>query len=104
MRRLGDFRELTYRMTMSDFDQILPVMAVKRNLLSLIKKVQKLKKSIAITCNGRPIAVLLSLEEYEGLLETLAIFSNPALLKSLRKSRKELDSGCSVSHHKVWRK
>jgi prevent-host-death family protein len=87
---------------MGDFDQILPVTDVKRDLLPLIKKVQKLKESIAITRNGRPTAVLLSMEEYEGLLETIEILSDPRLLKTLRKSRKELDAGKFVSHREVW--
>jgi prevent-host-death family protein len=89
---------------MGDFYQILPVTDVKRDLLALIKKVQKMKESIAITRNGRPTAVLLSLEEYEGLLETIEILSDPALLKTLRKSRKELDAGKFVTHREVWEK
>lgn len=87
---------------MGDFDQILPVTDVKRNLLPLIKKVQKLQESIAITRNGRPAAVLLSLDEYEGLLETIEILSDTKLVKILRKSRKELDRGKWFSHREVW--
>ncbi len=87
---------------MGDFDQILPVTEVKKGFLPLIKKVQKLSESIAITRNGRAAAVLLSMEEYEGLLETIEILSHPKLLKLLRKSRKELDAGKFVSHREVW--
>lgn len=87
---------------MSDFDQILPVTDVKRDLLPLIKKVQKLQESVAITRNGRAAAVLLSVEEYEGLLETIEILSSPRLLKILRRSRKELDAGKFISHREVW--
>lgn len=89
---------------MSDFDQILPVTDVKRDLLSLIKKVQRLNEAIAITRNGRPTAVLLSLDEYEGLLETIEILSDSETLKTVRKSRKELDAGRFVSHREVWSK
>jgi prevent-host-death family protein len=75
---------------MNDFDQILPISEVKRGLLPLIKKVQQLNESIAITRNGHPAAVLLSMEEYEGLPETIEILSNPKLIRFLRKSKKEL--------------
>lgn len=87
---------------MGDFDQILPVTDVKRDLLPLIKKIQKLQESIAITRNGRPTAVLLSLDEYEGLLETIEILSDPALVKLLRKSKRELNQGRRFSHREVW--
>ncbi len=87
---------------MSDFDQILPVTDVKKDLLALVKKVQKLRESIAITRNGRPTAVLLSMEEYEGLLETIEILADPNLVKTLRKARKELDAGKFIPHREVW--
>lgn len=87
---------------MGDFDQILPVTEVKRELLPLIKKIQRLQESIAITRNGRPAAVLLSMDEYEGLLETIEILSDPGTLKLLRKSKKELDRGKLVTHREVW--
>jgi prevent-host-death family protein len=87
---------------MGVFDEILPITEVKRELLPLIKKIQRLQESIAITRNGRPAAVLLSMDEYEGLLETIEILSNPRLLKLLRKSKKELDRGKLVAHREVW--
>ena len=87
---------------MSDFDQILPISEVKRDFLPLIKKIQKLNESVAITRNGRAAAVLLSMEGYEGLLETIEILSDPKLTKFLRKSKKELESGKLISHREVW--
>lgn len=87
---------------MGDFDEILPITEVKRNLLPLIKKIQKLNESIAITRNGRAAAVLLSIEEYEGLLETLEILSDPDLVKFLRKSKKQAEAGKWLSHEEVW--
>jgi antitoxin YefM len=87
---------------MSEFDQIIPISEVKRNLLPLIKKIQKLNETIAVTRNGRAAAVLLSIEEYEGLLETLEILSDPKLVKILRKSKKEAKTGKFISHREVW--
>ena len=87
---------------MSEFDQILPISEVKRELLPLIKKIQKLGESIAITRNGRAAAVLLSIEEYEGLLETLEILSDARLVKRLRQSRKEAQAGRFFTHREVW--
>lgn len=87
---------------MGDFDQILPVTDVKRNLLPLIKKIQRFQGSVAITRNGRPAAVILSLDEYEGLLETVEILSDPRLVKILRRSKREAKRGKWFSHREVW--
>ncbi|MBI3540697.1 MAG: type II toxin-antitoxin system Phd/YefM family antitoxin [Deltaproteobacteria bacterium] len=87
---------------MGDFDQILPITDVKKDLLPLIKKVQRLHETVAITRNGKAAAVLMSLEEYEGLLETIEILGDSKLMKILNKSRKEMDEGKSVSHREVW--
>lgn len=87
---------------MASFDEILPITEVKKELLNLVKKVQQLRKSVAITRKGRPAAVLLSLEEYEGLLETVEIMGNPRLMKLLRKSGRESKKGKFYSHEEVW--
>lgn len=88
---------------MNDFDKILPVTEVKRELLVHVKNIEKRGESIAITRNGHPAAVLLSLDDYEGLLETVEILSDKKLLKSLRKSRRELETGKLIPHEKVWK-
>ena len=87
---------------MSDFDQILPITDVKRDLLSLVKRIHDLRSSIAITRKGKPAAVLMSVDEYEGLLETIEILSDKKLMRIIRKSKKELDAGKFISHREVW--
>ena len=89
---------------MSDFNQTLPITEVKKDLLSLVKRIEKINESVTITRNGKPAAVLLSIDEYEGMLETLEILSDPKLLKSLRKSKKQFEEGKFVTHEEVWGK
>ncbi len=88
---------------MAIFDKILPITEVKKDLLSIVKKIQNLGGSIAITKNGKPVAVLMSLEEYEGLMETLEILSDTELMKILNQSRAEWEQGKLISHEDVWR-
>ena len=52
---------------------ILPVTTVKRNLLKLLRKVESDGDTLIITREGKAAGVLLSPEEYEGLMETLEI-------------------------------
>lgn len=89
---------------MKEFDKILPVSEVKEDLLGHVKDVTNLRQTIAITKNGHPTAVLMSMDEYEGLMETLEILSDEKLLKALKKSLREADQGKFVSNEEVWGK
>ena len=64
----------------------LPISEVKTKLPSLVKGVNERDDEIVITRNGRPAAVLLSVDEYEGLLETLDILGDPKLMAQLKRN------------------
>lgn len=87
---------------MAIFDKILPITNVKKDLLSIVKKIQDLGESIAITKNGKAAAVLVSVEEYEGLKETLEILSDTELMKGFNRSRQEWKKGKLISHEDIW--
>ena len=48
---------------------------------------------IIITRKGRPAAVLLSVEELEGLRETLEIMSDPKLMAQIRRGEEYFRKG-----------
>jgi len=87
---------------MEDFQQILPVTKVKRNLLTILKSMEKDEGTIAITRNGEPVSVMMTLSRYESLLETIDILSDKQILRSLEKSKKDFKSGRVLSHDEVW--
>ena len=66
--------------------KILPISEVKTQLPKLVKGVASRDDEIVITRNGRPAAVLLSMDEYEGLRETLEILSDPKLMVQIRRN------------------
>lgn len=88
---------------MSDFNKTLPITQVKRDLLGLLKEVQKTEESIAITRKGIPAAVLMSIDEYEGLMETVEILSDAKLMNIIRTSREQAKKGKLVPHQQVWK-
>lgn len=96
-------RIVTMEDEMGDFDQILPVTAVKKHLLGLLKQLQELKGTIAITKNGLPAGVLMSMDDYESLLETLEILASPSTMGMLRKSAHERSAGKIYTHKEVWK-
>jgi prevent-host-death family protein len=56
----------------------------KMKLSELIEKVQSTDAEIVITKNGRPAAVLVSPDEFEGWRETIAIKSDGDLMSEIK--------------------
>ena len=61
------------------------VSEAKMKLSALVESVNATDQEITITKNGRPVAVLVSPDEFEGWRETLAIHSDSELMKEIKK-------------------
>jgi prevent-host-death family protein len=70
--------------------ETLSLSEAKIKLSSLVDRVSDLDDEIIITKNGRPAAVLVSPEEYEGWKETISIHSDPEFIKDIKKGLKAL--------------
>ncbi len=81
----------------------LTVSEAKSHLPELIRKADRGYQAFVITKNGLPKAVLMSYDELEGLLETIDISRDIKLVKSLKRSLKEADSGRVVEFAKIRR-
>ena len=66
---------------------------VKTRLPELIAGVQDREEEIVVTKNGRPAAILINVQEYARLKETLDVLSDPALMKQISRSRAFYRSG-----------
>ena len=71
---------------MEPIQEYVPVTKAKAVLLDLIRQIEGSDQTIAITKNGVPEAVLMSMKKFKGLLETLEILSDEKAMKSIRKS------------------
>ena len=80
----------------------IPVTKAKSKLLDIIRKIENSDDTVAITKNGVPEAVLLSMNKFEGLVETLAILSDEKTMKSIRKSIKEAREGKWLDFDEVF--
>ncbi|HVN76730.1 MAG TPA: type II toxin-antitoxin system Phd/YefM family antitoxin [Thermoanaerobaculaceae bacterium] len=80
-----------------------PLSEAKTHLARLLADVEKLGEGVTITRSGRPAGVLLSIEEYEGLIETLDILADAKLMASLRKGLRDAEAGRTASDAEVWR-
>jgi prevent-host-death family protein len=81
---------------MQTIQEYIPVTRAKSMLLELVRKIQDSDETIAITKNGVPEVVIISMNKYLGLLETMEILADEKAMKSIRKSVQEANSGMWV--------
>lgn len=65
---------------------------LRRELTDIINNLSE-EKEIVITQHGKPQAILLDLESYIDMLETLEDLNTPGLIESVRKGAKEVREG-----------
>jgi antitoxin YefM len=71
----------------------LPLAELKNQLSEVLERVGREHGRVVITKHGRPAAVMLSVEDLESLEETLAILSDPKLMREVRRAQRETDAG-----------
>ncbi|MDP2210273.1 MAG: type II toxin-antitoxin system Phd/YefM family antitoxin [Candidatus Aquicultor sp.] len=65
----------------------------RASLASLLNEIEDLGEHVIITRRGKPLAILLSYEEYERLLETLDVLSDPELMKAVQEGEEDIKRG-----------
>ena len=78
---------------MPHVDQFLSVTEAKNRLLDLIRNLRSRQEIVAITRDGVPAAVLISMDQFEGLMETIEILGDERTMRSLRKSLRQAERG-----------
>jgi len=75
----------------------LPLAEARAMLSRLIEQVVTTHERIEVTRKGRRAAVILSAEDYDSIMETLDILSDPDLMRDIREGEAELARGEFVS-------
>lgn len=68
----------------------------RESLTSLPEMLADEQRVVAVTRRGKPVLAIMDWEFYESLLETLEIMNDPDLMKSLRKSIRQLQEGKTI--------
>ena len=71
----------------------LPLSEVKTKLSSLIDEVRDRDEEVTITRNGRPVAVLVSADEFDSWKETISIRADAAFMEEIRQGLAALKEG-----------
>lgn len=87
---------------MKEVQEIIPITQVKRDFLDIMRRVEELDETVAITKNGVPVGILINIERFEGLLETIDILSDEETMKALRRAQKQRKQGKLYTHEDVW--
>jgi prevent-host-death family protein len=80
----------------------IPLSEAKTHLARLLSRVEEMGEQVVITRSGRAAGVLVSVEEYEGLLETLEILADAELMKKVRRGLEVVEAGRLVGADEVW--
>ena len=87
---------------MDEIQKIIPVTKVKRELLDILRTMEDEYSTITVTRNGEPVGIMMTPDRYEGLLETIEILSDSKILRALRSSQKDFETGKTYTHDEVW--
>ena len=71
----------------------MPLADVKNRLSEVVDRLEREHGRVIITKHGRPAAVVMSVEDLEGLEETLDILSDPKLMRRVRGAQAEIETG-----------
>jgi prevent-host-death family protein len=89
-------------MRMSPIDTYVSVTEAKKRLLDIVRRLGRADGTVAITREGIPAAVLLSMRRFEELTETLEILSDARAMSSLRRSLKQAAQGKWARQEEVF--
>lgn len=70
----------------------------RNNLASVMKKATDDREPITITRNGHEPVVVLSMDEFESMEETLHLLSSPANAERLRQGLADFEAGKFEEH------
>ena len=74
----------------------IPLTELRPKLPQIMDRISRRFDRCVITRHGKPEAVLLSGEDYEGLLETIEILSDKEAVKRIKKAKAEIKKGKTV--------
>jgi len=82
--------------------KVIPITDGRKELLRLAKEAKENLDRFVFTRNGKPEVVLLSIEDYEDLLETLELYEIPGLVETLSQRREDVRAGQSLPEGDVF--
>lgn len=81
--------------------QILPIGEFKKKISECVDAVSEARDQITITKNGSPAAVLVGVDEWESIQETLDWLAEPGITKSVAESDADISAGRTYGEDEI---
>jgi prevent-host-death family protein len=73
--------------------KVVPFTRARAELSELLDEIEARHEHVVVTRKGRPVAIVLSTEEWEAIEETLEILQDDDTLEALRESEADVRAG-----------
>lgn len=75
--------------------------AAKSQFSALVDDAVTTHEQVTVTRSGEPAVVILAVDDYESLLETLALLQDPADRAEFEQARREADAGDMIEEEEM---
>ena len=75
--------------------------AVKAHFSKVIDEVTGTHERVVVTRNGSPVAVIMAVDDFESLMETLEILSDRSAVAEIREAEQHMADGEAVGEEEV---
>jgi antitoxin YefM len=86
---------------MLQYMQTLPISKVKDKLNELVDAAASTREQVTITKNGSPAAVLIGVDEWESIQESLFWLSQPGIRESIAEAEADVEEGRVYSEEQI---
>ncbi len=76
---------------------------LRKELPQLLKRIHEEGTDVVVTQQGKPVAILLSVEKYLEMREGIRDFSDTQYVQELMAARREIDEGKGIPAEEVYR-
>jgi prevent-host-death family protein len=76
--------------------ETLPLSEIKAHLSEIVDRVEGEHQRVTLTRNGRPAAVLMSVEDLEALEDTLELLADPKARVEIERARRDIARGRGI--------
>ena len=77
---------------------------LRPNLPKIVNRIDSQLERVTVTKRGRPKIIMLSVDDFDGLTETLNILSDKSGLERIKKGIKEVKEGKTISLNDLRKK
>jgi antitoxin YefM len=88
----------------SDMARVVPFTDARATLSDLLDLIENEQEHVVITRNGKPVVIMMSVDEWESWEETIDVLSDPEAMDALRASEEDVKAGRLVDLDEVLRR